>query len=75
MHNRNQASTNLSFNEASAANFVTWFPNTGANQHVTPDIVDMTHAEPYLSNDQLYVGDGKGLVISNTGHNILHTPK
>jgi hypothetical protein len=35
----------------------------------------MTHAEPYLSNDQLYVGDGKGLVISNTGHNILHTPK
>jgi hypothetical protein len=23
----------------------------------------------------LYVGDGKGLVISNTYHNILHTPK
>jgi hypothetical protein len=35
----------------------------------------MTHAEPYLGNDQLYVGDGKGLVISNTYHNILHTPK
>jgi hypothetical protein len=35
----------------------------------------MTYAEPYLGNDQLYIGDGKGLVISNTTHNILHTPK
>jgi hypothetical protein len=34
----------------------------------------MTHTEPYLGNDQLHVGDGKGLVISNTAHNILHTP-
>jgi hypothetical protein len=45
------------------------------NQHVTLDIIGMTHAEPYLGNDQLYVGDGKGLVISNIYHNILHTPK
>ena len=35
----------------------------------------MTHADPYLGNDQLYVGDGKGLIISNTTHKILHTPK
>jgi hypothetical protein len=35
----------------------------------------MTHAEPYLGNDQLHVGDGKGLAISNTTYNILHTPK
>ena len=35
----------------------------------------MTYAEPYLGNDQLYVGDGKGLVISNTTHNLLHTAK
>jgi hypothetical protein len=35
----------------------------------------MTHANPYLGNDQLYVGDGKGLIISNTTHKIMHTPK
>jgi hypothetical protein len=35
----------------------------------------MTHVEPYLGNDQLHVGDGKGLVISNTAYNLLHTPK
>jgi len=56
-------------------NFVTWFPDTSVNQHVTLDIIDMTHGEPYLGNDQLYVGDSKGLIISNTAHNILHTPK
>jgi len=35
----------------------------------------MTHAKPFLGNDQLHVGDGKGLVVSNIAHNILHTPK
>ena len=75
MHHENQASANLSFHDASVENHVTWFPDTGVNQHVTPDIVGMTHADPYPSNDQLYVGDGKGLIISNTAHKILHTPK
>jgi hypothetical protein len=75
VHHGNQASANLSFSNASAVNPVTWFPDTGANQHVTPDIAGMTHADPYLGNDQLYVGDGKGLIISNTTHKIMHTPK
>ena len=75
MHHGNHALPNLSFSDAFITNFVTWFPDTGVNQHVTPDIVGMTHAEPYLSNDQLHVGDGKGLVISHIAHNILHTPK
>ena len=74
MHHGNQASAN-SFSDASTTNFVTWFPDVGVNQHVTLDIVGMTHVEPYLDNDQLRVGDGKGLVISNTTYNILHTPK
>ena len=75
VHHGNQASANFSFSDASTANFVTWFPDVGVNQHVTLDIVGMTHVEPYLDNDQLRVGDGKGLVISNTTYNILHTPK
>jgi hypothetical protein len=45
------------------------------NQHVTLDIAGMTHTYPYLGNDQLYVGNGKGLIISNTTHKIFHTPK
>jgi histone deacetylase 1/2 len=75
VHHGNHASANLSFSDASTTNYVTWFPDTGVNQHVTPDIAGMTHAEPYLSNDQLHVGDGKGLVISHTTYNILRTPQ
>ena len=74
MHHWNQASANLSFSDAlETVNYVTWFPDTGANQHVTPDIAGMTHAEPYFGNDKLHVSDGKGHVISNTTHNILRT--
>jgi len=75
VHHGNQDLANLSFNDASAANPVTWFPDTCANQHVTPNIAGMTHVDPYLGNNQLYVSDGKGLIISNTAHKILHTLK
>jgi hypothetical protein len=71
----NHASANFSISDASTENSATWFPDTCANQHVTQDITGMTHAEPYLGNDQLHVGDGKGLVISNTAYKILRTHK
>ena len=35
----------------------------------------MTNTKPYLGNDQLHVGNGKGLVISNTAHTTLHILK
>jgi hypothetical protein len=75
VHHGNQSSTTFSFSDALATNSITWFPGIGANQHVTPDITSMTYAKPYLDNDQLHIGDGKRLVISNTAYNILHTPK
>jgi len=31
--------------------------------------------EPYLGDDHLHVGDGKGLFISKIGHTKLHTPQ
>ena len=52
-----------------------WFPDTGANQHVTPDLATLTDSAPYLGNDYLHVGDGKGLSISHIGHTTLHSPK
>ena len=72
---RNQPPTNYSFNDAPIANSITWFSDTGANQHVTLDIASMTSAKPYLGNDQLHIDDGMGLVISNITHTTLHTPK
>jgi hypothetical protein len=36
---------------------VTWFPDTSANQHVTPDLATMTNSTVYLGNNHLHVGD------------------
>jgi histone deacetylase 1/2 len=35
----------------------------------------MKSSEPYLGNDHLHVGDGKGLVISNIAHSHIQSPK
>ena len=53
----------------------TWFPDIGANQHVTPYFGTLTDSAPYLGNDYLHVGDGKDLDISHIGRTKLHSPK
>jgi hypothetical protein len=54
---------------------ITWFPNIGVNQHVTPDIANMASLKPYTGTDQLHVGDDKGLAISHIAHSKIHAPK
>ena len=58
----------------SSTGSVVWFLDTGANQHVTPDLATLTASEPYLGNDNLHVDDGKGLPISHLGHTKIYTP-
>jgi len=58
----------------SSTGSVDCFPDTGANQHVTPDLATLTASESYLGNDNLHVGDGKGLPISHLGHTKIYTP-
>jgi len=36
-----------------------WFPDTRANQHVTPDFANLTRSEPYLGIVYLHIGDCK----------------
>jgi len=43
--------------------------------HVTPDLATLTDSAPYLGNDHLHVGDGKGLSISHIGYTMLRSPK
>jgi len=57
----------------SSTGSIDWFPDTGANQHVTPDLATLTTSEPYLGNDNLHVGDGKGLHISHLIHTKIYT--
>ena len=43
------------------------------DQHVTPDLANLTSSEPYLGNDNLHVGDGKGLPRSHLDHTKIYT--
>ncbi|KAJ6889910.1 hypothetical protein NC651_023619 [Populus alba x Populus x berolinensis] len=62
--------------QPSSTNSLDWFPNIGANQHITPDLATLTASEPYLGNDNLHVGDGSAsqLVSSPTGLGELSSP-
>jgi hypothetical protein len=69
-----QANANLTFNNALTTTLLTWFLDTSANHHITPNLTSMTSSKPYLSNDHLHVRDGKGLVISNIAHSKIRSP-
>ncbi|KAJ0079013.1 hypothetical protein Patl1_24124 [Pistacia atlantica] len=63
-----------------------WYLDSGANNHITSELGNLTlQQQPYQGNDKVTVGNGGGLVITNTGssmhlnsknkfllHNILH---
>ena len=53
---------------------VDWLPDIDANQHVTPDLANLTGSELYLGNDHLHISDGKRLPISNINHTKIPTP-
>ncbi|KAB2631322.1 hypothetical protein D8674_008841 [Pyrus ussuriensis x Pyrus communis] len=51
-----------------------WITDSGATHHVIPDPASLNSTISYNGTDQLYVGDGKGLCISHTGHALINTP-
>jgi transposase InsO family protein len=51
-----------------------WYLDSGANNHVTADIENLSLQQPYTGNDNVTVGNGNGLQISNTGSSFLITP-
>jgi GAG-pre-integrase domain len=52
---------------ASAVPTSTWFLDSGASTHVTPDINNLSSSQPYLGVDKVHMGNGSGLSISHTG--------
>ena len=45
----------------------TWFTDTGATNHVTPDLNNLSLHSEYVGTDSLAVGNGKSLPISHIG--------
>ncbi|CAA7049059.1 unnamed protein product [Microthlaspi erraticum] len=44
-----------------------WLMDTGATHHMTSDLHNLSHNQPYSGNDAVLIGDGSGLSISHTG--------
>jgi len=52
-----------------------WYHDTGSNVHLTNELANLNmHAENYNGTDQIRVGNGQGLHISNSGRGLLPTP-
>ncbi|GKV12750.1 hypothetical protein SLEP1_g23864 [Rubroshorea leprosula] len=68
-------------NHAHVANFATtstskkgdWCIDSGASDHVTPDLANLALHSEYDRPDELLIGDGSGLTISHVGHTTLPT--
>jgi len=65
-----QPTVNLVQRNLSSTGSVDWFSNTGANQHITPDLATLTASEPYLGNDNLHVGDGLVRQLVSSPHSL-----
>ncbi|KAM1069966.1 hypothetical protein ACFX15_001756 [Malus domestica] len=50
-----------------------WLLDSGATSHITNDIANLSVASPYIGEDKVYIGDGKGLPIHNIGTSSLDT--
>uniref|UniRef100_A0A2N9F8N5 Integrase catalytic domain-containing protein n=1 Tax=Fagus sylvatica TaxID=28930 RepID=A0A2N9F8N5_FAGSY len=66
----------------------TWLTDTGATDHLTSNLDNLTGHTPYQGHDQVAVGNGQAIPIKNVGtgqlstqicnfqlHNLLHSPK
>ena len=66
----------------------TWYSDSGATHHITPDPSLLNFPMPYTGSDQMRIGNGKGLKILSSGlntipsslyslklNNIFHVPK
>ena len=51
-----------------------WYADSGTNNHVTNDVVNLSLHEPYNGEDSVAISNGFGLPIQNTGSLTLQTP-
>ena len=55
-----------------ATNDSTWYPDTGANNHITSNLNHLNlNIEDYTGPDQVRVGNGQGLIIHHIGSSVL----
>ena len=51
-----------------------WYTDTGATDHVTGELENLTLKSKYNGGDQIHTASGSGMDISHIGHATVHTP-
>ncbi|KAK9170609.1 hypothetical protein Syun_002749 [Stephania yunnanensis] len=51
-----------------------WLFDSGASHHATSNLSALQTYSDYGGPDEIFLGNGKGLSISHTGHTQIHTP-
>ncbi|KAM1070145.1 hypothetical protein TB1_002021 [Malus domestica] len=51
-----------------------WLTDSGATNHMTTDLSNLSLASPYPSNETVQTANGAGLEISHIGSSIIQTP-
>lgn len=78
--NRNPSTFRMKQPSANYADYqsqtsTSWLPDTGSNSHVAPDLSGFDTSEPYHDEDNLHVGNGKGLPILHIGSKHIYSPR
>ena len=49
----------------------TWYPDSGASHHVTPNTDNLQNRVTYAGQDPLYIGNDQGMKILSTRNSVL----
>ncbi|KAL4569482.1 hypothetical protein LXL04_025120 [Taraxacum kok-saghyz] len=69
-----QPSANYADYQSQTSTSTSWLPDTGSTSHVAPDLSGFDTSEPYYGEDNLHVGNGKGLPILHIGSKRFYSP-
>jgi len=50
-----------------------WLTDSGATNHMTVDLANLSLASPYPSTETIHTANGEGLTVSHIGHSTLHS--
>ncbi|KAG8492176.1 hypothetical protein CXB51_009599 [Gossypium anomalum] len=48
-----------------------WYPNSGATNHITPDVTNLLTVSPYTGTDQVSMGNGEHVSIAHVGFSSM----
>lgn len=51
-----------------------WYSDSGATNHLTPDLTNLMNKVHFDGNDQIRMGDGSGLDIHHGGSSFFQSP-